>query len=55
MQQMQIDWIEARASLMGVPAVLADGAELDVLKLQTHKTQRLQISRSSRRRVFATL
>jgi HK97 family phage portal protein len=31
MQQMQADWLAARRSAMGAPAVLADGAELEVV------------------------
>lgn len=31
MRQMQTDWMNARRSSMGLPAVLADGVELDVL------------------------
>jgi HK97 family phage portal protein len=31
MRQMQTDWLEARRSALGAPAVLADGVELEVL------------------------
>lgn len=31
MQQMQADWLEARRSALGAPAVMADGAELEVV------------------------
>ena len=31
MAQMQADWLEARRSAMGAPAVMADGAELEVV------------------------
>jgi len=55
MQQMQLDWIEARASLMGVPAVLADGAELDVLNPQLQDAALHDLARFSEARVATLL
>jgi HK97 family phage portal protein len=55
MQQMQFDWIEARASLMGVPAVLADGAELDVLNPQLQDAALSDLAKFSEARVATLL
>jgi HK97 family phage portal protein len=55
MQQMQFDWIEARASLMGVPAVLADGAELDVLNPQLQDAALADLSKFSEARIATLL
>jgi HK97 family phage portal protein len=55
MQQMQTDWINARASLMGVPAVLADGAELDVLNPQLKDAALGDLSKFSESRIATLL
>lgn len=55
MQQMQYDWIEARASLMGVPAVLADGAELDVMNPQLQDTALSELAKFSEARIATLL
>jgi HK97 family phage portal protein len=55
MQQMQYDWIEARASLMGVPAVLADGAELDVLNPQLQDAALSDLAKFSEARIATLL
>lgn len=55
MRQMQADWIEARSSAMGVPAVLADGTELDVLNPQLQDTALAELSKFSEARISTLL
>jgi HK97 family phage portal protein len=55
MRQMQVDWIEARASLMGVPAVLADGAELDVLNPTLQDAALADLAKFSESRIATLL
>jgi HK97 family phage portal protein len=55
MRQMQMDWIEARASLMGVPAVLSDGAELDVLNPQLQDAALSDLAKFSEARIATLL
>ena len=54
-QECSLDWIEARASLMGVPAVLADGAELDVLNPQLQDAALADLAKFSEARIATLL
>jgi HK97 family phage portal protein len=54
-RQMQTDWVEARMSAMGVPAVLADGTELDVLNPQLADAALADLARFNESRLATLL
>lgn len=55
MAQMQEDWIRARMSNMGIPAVLADGTELDVLDSQLKDIALSELQKFSEARIVSLM
>lgn len=55
MRQMQRDWVEARMSSMGLPAVLADGTDLEVLNPQLRDSALSDLSKFSEARIATLL
>lgn len=55
MRQMQVDWMEARMSAVGIPAVLSDGADLDVLNPQLQDAALADLSKFTESRVAVLL
>jgi HK97 family phage portal protein len=55
MAQMQADWLEARRSAMGAPAVMADGAELEVVANSPKDMALAEMSRFSDSRICVML
>lgn len=55
MRQMQSDWLEARRSAMGAPAVLADGAELEVVANSPKDMALSELSRFNDSRICVVL
>jgi HK97 family phage portal protein len=55
MAQMQADWLEARRSAMGAPAVMADGAELEVVANSPKDMALAEMSRFSDARICVML
>lgn len=55
MKQMQTDWVEARMSALGLPAVLSDGTELDLLSPQLKDATISEAEKFSEARVSTLL
>jgi HK97 family phage portal protein len=55
MQQMQADWVTARRSALGAPAVLADGVELEVLSTSPKDMALAELARFNEGRICILL